>query len=81
MKRTVLLYLSNLGGEARKLKVVERLPVSEIADVKIEVLEAGGAAIDDDGFARFAVELPANGTRQLELVYQIEAASKVRLNL
>jgi uncharacterized protein (TIGR02231 family) len=81
LKRTLLLYLSNLGGEARRLNVVERLPVSEIEDVKIEVLDGGGARIDHDGFARFSVELTGNGTRQLKLVYQIEAAAKVRLNL
>ena len=45
------------------------------------MLDAGGAKIDDDGFARFSLELPPNGTRELKLVYQIEAGSKVRLSL
>jgi uncharacterized protein (TIGR02231 family) len=81
LKRTLTLYLSNLGGAARPLKVIERVPVSEIGEVKIAVLDAGGAQLDDDGFARFSLELPPNGTRELKLVYQIEAGSKVRLSL
>jgi hypothetical protein len=80
-KRTLKLYLSNLGGEARRLNVVERIPVSEIADVEIDVLDPGGAQIDKDGFARFDVELAANATRELTLVYKVEAAAKVRLTL
>jgi uncharacterized protein (TIGR02231 family) len=80
-KRTLKLYLSNLGGAARKLNVIERVPVSEIGDVEIEVLDKGGATIDQDGFAKFTVELAANSTRELALVYKIEAAAKVRLTL
>jgi uncharacterized protein (TIGR02231 family) len=80
-KRTLKLYLSNLGGEARRLNVVERIPVSEIEDVEIQVLDPGGAQIDKDGFARFGVELAGNATRELMLVYKVEAAAKVRLTL
>ncbi len=79
IKRTIKLYLSNLGGQPRKLLVVERVPVSEIADVSIQVVDRGGAQMDDDGFARFTVEVPANGARELSLIYKIEAAAKVRL--
>lgn len=78
-KRTLKLYLSNLGGESRRLKVIERIPVSEIDDVKIDVLDAAGAKIDKDGIASVEVELPANGTKELSLVYKIEAAAKVRI--
>ncbi len=79
IKRTLQLYVSNLSGEARQLKVIERIPVSEIGDVTIAVLDKGGAQIDDDGYARFAVDIAANATRTLTLIYKIEAAAKVRL--
>jgi uncharacterized protein (TIGR02231 family) len=82
LTRKVELYLSNLGSEARRLKVVERVPVSEIGDVEIAILDRGGATIDEpDGFARFEVELPGNATRELGLSYRIQAAAKVRLTL
>jgi uncharacterized protein (TIGR02231 family) len=73
--KVVRLYLSNVGDAPRRVKVIERLPVSEIDDVTIKVLDAGGAKIDDDGFARFEVDLEANATRDLQFEYRIDAAS------
>jgi uncharacterized protein (TIGR02231 family) len=82
LNRTVHLYLSNLGAEPRRLAVVERVPVSELEEVTVKVTAAGGAVVDEqDGFARFAVELPGNGTRELELAYRVEARANVQLSL
>ncbi len=80
--RSVHIYVSNLGQDSRKLQVIERVPVSEIAEVEIKVTAPGGAKIEGkDGFARFDVDLAAGATRSLELGYRIEASGKVQLDL
>src|SRR5262249_20681054 len=80
--RTVHLYLSNLGGPARRVVVVERVPVSELEDVTVKVVQGGGAVLDDkDGFARFEVDIAGSGTQELTLTYRVEAKSNVRLDL
>ncbi|MSP58799.1 MAG: mucoidy inhibitor MuiA family protein [Myxococcales bacterium] len=79
--RTVKLYLGNLSGVAKRVTVVERVPVSEIGEVTIELIAAGGARLDRDGFARFEVELQPRETRELSLQYRIEAAARVQLAL
>jgi uncharacterized protein (TIGR02231 family) len=82
ISREVHVYLSNLAATPRKILVVERVPKSEIADVKVEITAAGGATVDDkDGFLRWHIELPANQTKKLSFAYRIEAASKVSLSL
>lgn len=79
IERTVTLYLGNMGGSPRRLTVVERVPVSEIGDVEVEVVSAGGAQIDADGFARFHPTVGPQKTAELVLVYRISAAAKVQL--
>ncbi|MCC6993316.1 MAG: DUF4139 domain-containing protein [Deltaproteobacteria bacterium] len=55
LTRTVRLYLSNLSGQPRTLTVIERIPVSELEDVDIELLSrtrrADSKADDDDDHA------------------------------
>ena len=71
-------YLSNLSDEAKRVLVTERVPVSEIDDVEVSVIDAGGFKLDaQDGFARVEVTLPPNATQMLKLVYEIRASSKV----
>lgn len=78
--RKVWVGVSNMGGEARQLEVVERIPVSEIGAVKVVVVSLGGARLDEaDGFAHFALAVPPNSTRSVELEYRIEAGPKVTL--
>jgi uncharacterized protein (TIGR02231 family) len=80
ISRKVTVYLSNLSGAPKKLTVTERIPVSEIADLKIELTQAEGSRPEKkDGLVRFDVEVPARGTRELTLSYRLEAAAKVRL--
>jgi uncharacterized protein (TIGR02231 family) len=79
-KRTIKLYVSNLGGDPRRLKIIERVPVSELDDVKIEVVDSANAHIDKDGIASIEIELPANGNKEISFAYRIEAAAKVRLS-
>ncbi|MFO0603125.1 MAG: mucoidy inhibitor MuiA family protein [Polyangiales bacterium] len=80
--RTVTVYVSNLGAEARRLTVTERVPVSEVRDVEVAVVSAGGARHDaKDGFLRWDVEVPAHGTHEASLAYRVEAPAKVALPL
>lgn len=79
VKQTVEVFLSNLSGETREVEVTERVPVSEIEEVEISLLEEGGFRVDKDGFARQVLRLPANETKQLRLSYEVRAPSKVRL--
>ena len=80
ISRTIQLYLGNLGGEARTLQVIERLPVSEITEVTVELIEAGGGRLDRDGFLRFDLTISPGATRQLTYVYRVEAAAKVQIS-
>ncbi|MFO0724255.1 MAG: DUF4139 domain-containing protein [Myxococcota bacterium] len=80
--RTVRIYLSNLSGSMKPFLVKERVPVSEIGEVSVEILNRRALTVDDtDGFVSFAVDLPAGAHKELELSYRIEASSKVQLPL
>lgn len=88
VQRTVKLFLSNLSGAPRRLQVTERIPVSEIEEVRVNLTNPGGGRLVGvngdpagaaDGFLRFDVDLPAGATRELSYVYRIEAAAKVVL--
>lgn len=78
--RTVRIFLSNLSGAPRRLTLTERVPVSEVEELKVAVTAAGGARISDqDGMARFDVTIEGRGQKELQLTYRIEAAAKVHL--
>lgn len=80
IRRKVKVYLSNLSSEARRVLVTERLPVSEIGDVEVSLLEPGGFRLEaQDGFLKRDVDLGPNATETLELGYEIRAGSKVVL--
>ncbi len=78
--RTVRLYVSNLSGDARRVTITERVPVSEVKDVEVAVTQLGGARHDaKDGFLRWDLDVSPRGTHELSFVYRIEASSKVSL--
>lgn len=79
IRRLVKVFLSNLAHEAKKLVVTERVPVSEIEDVEIKLLEAGGWDDLEDGLLRRELTLLPSRIKTLELSYEIRAASKVVL--
>ncbi|MDP2339404.1 MAG: mucoidy inhibitor MuiA family protein [Deltaproteobacteria bacterium] len=69
---TVALYLSNLGADEKQVEIVERLPVSEIEHVKVTLVAdktSGAPKLDDDGFLKWTMALPARGRLRLGLVY------------
>lgn len=79
VERKVKVFVSNTSDESRALTVVERVPVSEVEDVLVDVERGEGARVDGDGLARFEIDVPARGTRELVLRYSLEAKSNVVL--
>jgi uncharacterized protein (TIGR02231 family) len=78
-RRTI--YLSNLSGEARTVSVTERLPVSEIEHVKIELdheKTTGTPVLDANGFCTWKVEVPANGHTRVNLRFKASMAPGVQ---
>jgi uncharacterized protein (TIGR02231 family) len=77
----ITLYLSNLAGEARTVVVSERLPVSEIEHVKVELdrkKTTGSPELDDNGFCTWKIEVPANGQQLLHLWFKVSLAPGVQ---
>ncbi|MCB9611452.1 MAG: DUF4139 domain-containing protein [Sandaracinus sp.] len=73
--------LSHVGDEAVRFELVERVPVSEIADVKVELEDEGttpGATVDDDGFVRWQVALSPGGTSTIELRWTLAKKDHVQ---
>jgi uncharacterized protein (TIGR02231 family) len=74
VERTVTLKLSNVGECSHTLELVERVPVSEVEKVKIEVdLES----TDEHGFVRWSVQLAPGETTERELRYRLKLHSDV----
>jgi uncharacterized protein (TIGR02231 family) len=82
LTRSIRVFVSNFGKDAAELVVLERLPVSEIADVAVELLDPGGGKLDRaDGFLRIPVTVQPGDSRELVFHYRIEWPSKVSLAL
>jgi len=80
IRRRVDVFLSNLSGETRALTITERVPVSEIDDVEITMLESADfPSKDADGFLRAKVTLSPQETKRLGFAYEIRAGSNVVL--
>lgn len=79
-KRTVTVWLSNLSREPKRVKVIERIPVSEIAGLEVLWLGQKDWTLDaPDGFAEREVELAGRATEKLVLSYEVRASSKMVL--
>ncbi|WP_394850374.1 DUF4139 domain-containing protein [Pendulispora brunnea] len=79
-KRTVTVWLSNLSHEPKRLRITERVPVSEIEGVDIDVPAQHTWNIDArDGFATCDIDLAGDETRKIVLVYELRATSKMVL--
>lgn len=80
VRRKVSLFLSNLSGSSRSVLVNERIPVSEIDEVEIQLLDPGGFKLDaKDGFLRTVVEVAPRATKVMKFSYEVRAGSKVVL--
>jgi uncharacterized protein (TIGR02231 family) len=77
---TVKLLLSNVATEPEVFGVTERIPVSEVEQVRVrfEAEESTpGARPDDDGFVRWKVNLPPGGTKTITMCYRVEKRKDV----
>ncbi|WP_437734650.1 DUF4139 domain-containing protein [Sorangium sp. So ce1335] len=80
IRRCVKLSLSNLSSIARRVLVTERIPVSEVAEVEVALVEAVGWTLDEkDGFLRSRVELPPKGLKTMSFSYELRAGASVVL--
>jgi uncharacterized protein (TIGR02231 family) len=88
----VELYVSNLGDEAHHVEITERIPVSEIEHVRVELVDAETAerfdleestadeelAPDENGFCRWTRTIEGRDRHHLRLVYLLATAPDVR---
>lgn len=79
--RRVTLHISNARPEAAKLVVEERIPVSEVKEVEIQILSREcsppPSIVTKEGIARIEIELPPRGTRTATFAWELSAAGKV----
>jgi uncharacterized protein (TIGR02231 family) len=79
-EHTVTLLLSSIGTETRSFDVTERIPVSEVEQVKITFdreATVPPAVPDADGHLTWHVTLPPGGNRTMKLRYTLERPKDV----
>lgn len=80
IRRTIRVFVSNLSGDTRPVKVVERVPLSEIADVEVQLgPHEGWRYKPQDGLLERDVELPPREGKELSFEYELRAGAKVVL--
>lgn len=80
VKHTVELTLSNLSAESHTIKVLERIPVSELKQVEVVFdakVTSPGAVPDANGFLSWTVELGARARHHLKLGYSLRQRKEV----
>lgn len=81
LTKTVWLYLSSLGEEAKTVELVERMPVSEIEQVKITLgakRTSPKPKVDENGFATWVIELAPRAQAQVTFAYDLSTAPGVQ---
>jgi uncharacterized protein (TIGR02231 family) len=80
IQREVTLFVSNLSKAGKALSVIERVPVSEVEDLTVDVPKQQSMRFDArDGFATFDVQIAPHATKEMVLSYTLEAKSNVVL--
>ncbi len=74
IERTVQLKLSNVGEGSHRVELTERVPVSEVEKIQIEVEKESA---DEDGFVRWEVQLEPGETAERKLHYSLKLHSDV----
>jgi uncharacterized protein (TIGR02231 family) len=76
--RKVTVKLSNLSPTKKTIEVKERIAVSEIEKVEVEVTEASqGKKPDDDGFVTWTVDVPGFGRHELAMTWVLVVHDEV----
>lgn len=79
-EHTVTLGLSNLGRDPRTVLLTERVPISEVEQVRVNIDREGTtdqAAPDDDGMVTWTLTLPAAGTAERVIAWKVEKKKDV----
>ena len=78
---TVKLFLSNIGDESRIIKTTERVPVSELEQVKIELISeqtTDSVQSDENGFCTWNFHLEPYSQLEASLVCKVSSAPEVK---
>ncbi|MUH00841.1 mucoidy inhibitor MuiA family protein [Scytonema sp. UIC 10036] len=81
LTETRTLFLSNIGAETRVIKTIERIPVSELEQVKVEAIAdktTNSVQPDDNGFCTWNFTLEPYSQMSATLVHRISAAPEVQ---
>jgi uncharacterized protein (TIGR02231 family) len=81
MAQSVWLYVSNVGDTAKTVELTERMPVSELAQVKVELgakRTTPKPGVDDNGFLTWKLELAPNSQQQVRFGYDVSTAPGVQ---
>jgi uncharacterized protein (TIGR02231 family) len=77
----VTVFLSNLEGREKRLRLAERIPVSEIEHVRVQLLEKDCQPalpeLDPNGFCSWDLTLPARGLLHVTLGWRFSVAPGV----
>lgn len=77
----VSIFLSNLAADEKQLEISERIPVSEIEQVKVTLVAdktSGAPELNEHGMLTWKMALPASGRLRLQLVYVVATAPGVQ---
>jgi uncharacterized protein (TIGR02231 family) len=80
-RSAVTLFASNLDDQQRKIVITERIPVSELKQVRIQVVDAkttGKPTVDAHGMCRWEVVLEPYSQLTHELVWDMSTAPDVQ---
>lgn len=78
---TTQIYLSNISDESRTIEVTERVPISELEQVKISVISersTNNISSDRNGFCIWNITLPPYSQKEIVLVHAIQSAPDVK---
>lgn len=77
----VKLFLSNTGSRPEQIAIEERMPVSEVEAVEVELLKdkakPAPAKVSQDGIIRFELPAPARSQQELAFAYTVASSAKV----
>jgi uncharacterized protein (TIGR02231 family) len=77
----VKLYVSNTGTQSETLAIEERMPVSEVEAVEIELLkektQPALPKVNPDGIARFELAAPPRSQQTVDFTYAVSSSAKV----
>lgn len=80
-RHAVTLYISNLDDQRRKVTITERIPVSEIKQVRVQLVKertTGEPTMDDNGMCKWELELEPYSHLMHELVWEMSLAPDVQ---